>query len=116
MVGAVLLETPKPPKTINNIFEKQILRKTIFSRFTNRSLVHLQNGDPRVPQEPGSQRDPRAPNGHQKNTKTVEKLEKWVFRKILLGNMLVRYRGINNKGVWRDPGQNGGFREPFLLH
>ena len=36
------------------------------------------------------------------------------FCNIFLKNMLVRYRGINNKGVLERPGQNGGFRRPFL--
>ena len=30
--------------------------------------------------------------------------------------MLVRYRGINNKGVLERPGKNGRFWRPFLVH
>ena len=36
--------------------------------------------------------------------------------KIILENLVVRYRGKIIKVFWRDPGQNGGFWGPFLVH
>ena len=36
--------------------------------------------------------------------------------KIILENPVVRYRGKIIKVSWIDPGQNEGFRGPFLVH
>ena len=59
MLGAVLLETSKPPRTMKNRYIKKtdFYEKPNFSRFTNRSLV-FGPGNKRVMRSPPAQPEP----------------------------------------------------------